>query len=80
LGIKNKTLALDPKLGPMAYDAEVICLSVIGHGAPRLEVRVGVAGDVAQMWPEVGAMIHGAELDAADHGAKLGAMNHGAEH
>ena len=48
--------------------------------APRLEVRVGVAGDVAQTWPEVGTTIHGAELGTADHGAKLGAMNRGADH
>jgi hypothetical protein len=27
---------------------------------PRLEVRISVASDVALMWPEVGATIHGA--------------------
>ena len=46
----------------MTYGTEVTRLGTIGHSTEvRGYIRVGVAGDVALTWPELGTMIYGAK-------------------
>lgn len=68
LGVKIPSL--DPELGTMTYGAKVTCLSAIGYGRQgRRSCMLGVAGNMALTWPEVGATIYGAMI--------CGTMNRG---